>query len=52
MVYFVVGPSGVGKTCFSKTINEQYGIPVFDTGPLLRNIYSKLKIEESDSLNR
>lgn len=49
MVYFVVGPSGVGKTCFSKTINEQYGIPVYDTGPILRNIYSKLKIEESFS---
>ena len=49
MVYFVVGPRGVGKTCFSKTINEQYGIPVYDTGPILRNIYSKLKIEESFS---
>lgn len=49
MVYFVVGPSGVGKTCFSKTISEQYGISVYDTGPILRNIYSKLKKEESFS---
>lgn len=47
MVYFVVGPSGVGKTCFSETINKQYGIPVYDTGPILRNIYRRLKISES-----
>lgn len=49
MIYFIVGPSGVGKTWFSKAINEQYGISIYDTGPILRNIYNKLKIEETFS---
>ena len=47
MVYFVVGPSGVGKTIFSKMVNKKYEIPVYDTGPILRNIYTNLKLKIS-----
>lgn len=47
MVYFVVGPSGVGKTSFSEIVNRQYGIPVYDTGPILRNIYKNLELKIS-----
>ncbi len=49
MIYFVVGPSGVGKTCFSQTIQKQYGIPIYDTGPILRHKYKELKINVSFS---
>lgn len=49
MICFVVGPSGAGKTYFSKTISEIYGIPVYDTGPILRNIYKKLRIKTNFS---
>lgn len=41
MIYFVVGPSGVGKTSFSKLIKERRNVKIFDTGPILRNIYIK-----------
>ncbi len=41
MIYFVVGPSGVGKTSFSSLIKEKRNIEYFDTGPILRNIYVK-----------
>lgn len=47
MICFVVGPSGVGKTCFAQNINELYGIPIYDTGPILRHVYKNLQIEES-----
>lgn len=41
MIYFVVGPSGVGKTSFSNLLKRKRNVKIFDTGPILRNIYIK-----------
>ena len=49
MVYFIVGPNGVGKTYFAKEISKKYRIPMFDTGPILRSVHKKLQTEESFS---
>ena len=39
MVYFIVGPNGVGKTFFANKFSNDTNIKTFDTGPILRNIY-------------
>lgn len=40
LVFFIVGPSGVGKTFFANKIRQKYNITFFDTGPILRKYYS------------
>ena len=47
MIYFIVGPSGVGKTYFSKLVQEIYGLPIYDTGPILRKIHTESKTNKS-----
>lgn len=47
MLYFIVGPTGVGKTFFAEKINELYGIPYYDTGPILRHKYKSLNLSIS-----
>lgn len=44
LVLFVVGPSGVGKTFFSKKISKKYNASFFDTGPILRQHYSRQNV--------
>lgn len=49
MVYFVTGPSGVGKTSFSTMIKNTYNVDFFDTGPILREIYKNSNSNQSFS---
>lgn len=49
LVFFVVGPSGVGKTFFAKKIGQKYNVSFFDTGPILRQYYSQQKVSVSFS---
>lgn len=49
MNYFIAGPSGVGKTFFSKKISDNYDVQIYDTGPILRNFFQKLNLNVSFS---
>ena len=47
MIFFVVGPTGVGKTYYSERMKKKFGIPYYDTGPLLRSEFKKLNLDMS-----